>query len=158
MVGFIYRNFEKLLLFLGPAGWILLGLKNMAGGWAELWANVKDTAAFFINPIIGLINKLIDVMNKVPGVNVGEIPTIGTGEPVRAAQVSPIPTAHQGAITRSRGLVSVMPGEAIVPLGGGGLGGRSVTVVNHFHGLVIHDESDIEDIANRVRSSMDGVR
>ena len=158
VVGFIAANFDKLLLFLGPAGWILLALKNMAGGWGELWGKVKDTAAFFINPIIGLINKLIGVMNKVPGVNIGDIPTIG-GEPARAAQVSPIPTAHQGAITRSRVLVSVMPNEAIVPLGAGaGLGGRNITVVNHFHGLVIRDESDIDSLSNQMRGSLDGVR
>ena len=158
VVGFIARNFDKLLLFLGPAGWILLALKNMAGGWGELWGTVKDTAAFFINPIICLINKLIGVMNKVPGVNIGDIPTIG-GEPARAAQVSPIPTAHQGAITRSRGLVSVMPNEAIVPLGAdAGLGGRNITVVNHFHGLVIRDESDIDSLSNQMRGSLDGIR
>ena len=161
VVGLIAANFDKLLLFLGPAGWILLALKNMAGGWGELWGKVKDTAAFFINPIIGLINKLIGAMNAIPGVNIGEIPTIASGEPVRAAQTTQIPTAHQGAITRSRGLVSVMPNEAIIPLGAGSnplTGGRSITVVNHFHGLVIRDESDIDSIANRVRSSMDGVR
>ena len=158
VVGFIARNFDKLLLFLGPAGWILLALKNMAGGWGELWGTVKDTAVFFINPIIGLINKLIGVMNKVPGVNIGDIPTIG-GEPARAAQVSPVPTAHQGAVTRSRGLVSVMPGEAIAPLGAGaGLGGRNITVVNHFHGLVIRDESDIDSLSNQMRGSPDGIR
>ena len=38
----------------------------------------------------------------------------------------------------------------------GGTGG--VTVVNHFHGLVVRDESDIDYIANRVRGSLDGVR
>ena len=160
VVGFISQHFDKLLLFLGPAGWILLGLKNMAGGWGELWGKVKDTAAFFINPVIGLINKLIGAMNAIPGVNIGEIPTIG-GEPARAAQVSPIPTAHQGAITRSAGLVSVMPNEAIIPLSGrgpGGIGGGGVTVVNHFHGLVVRDESDIDYIANRVRGSLDGIR
>ena len=160
VVGFVSRNLDKLLLFLGPAGWILLGLKNMAGGWGELWGKVKDTAAFFINPVIGLINKLIGAMNAIPGVNIGEIPTIG-GEPARAAQVSPIPTAHQGAITRSAGLVSVMPNEAIIPLSGrgpGGIGGGGVTVVNHFHGLVVRDESDIDYIANRVRGSLDGIR
>ena len=161
VVGFVSRNLDKLLLFLGPAGWILLGLKNMAGGWGELWGKVKDTAAFFINPVIGLINKLIGAMNAIPGVNIGEIPTIGAGDPARAAQVSPIPTAHQGAITRSAGLVSVMPNEAIIPLSGrgpGGIGGGGVTVVNHFHGLVVRDESDIDYIANRVRGSLDGVR
>ena len=158
VVGFVSRNLDKLLLFLGPAGWILLGLKNMAGGWGELWGKVKDTAAFFINPVIGLINKLIGAMNAIPGVNIGEIPTIG-GEPARAAQVAPIPAAHQGAITRSAGLVSVMPGEAIIPLRGRGIGGTGgVTVVNHFHGLVVRDESDIDYIANRVRGSLDGVR
>ena len=129
VVGFILANFDNLLLFLGSAGWILLALKNTAGGWGELWGNVKDTAAFFINPIVGLINKLIGAMNAIPGVNIWEVPTIGGGEPASAAQVSPIPAAHHGAITRSRGLVSVMPNEAIVPLGAGArLGGRNITV------------------------------
>ena len=33
-----------------------------------------------------------------------------------------------------------------------------MTVVNHFHGLVVRDDSDIDDIANRVRGSLDGIR
>ena len=158
VVGFISQHFGKLLLFLGPAGWLILGLKNMAGGWGELWGKVKDTTAFFIDPIIGIINNLIDVMNKVPGVNIGQIPTIGGGG---GAETTPIPEAHQGAITRSRGLVSVMPNEAIIPLGpggGAGLGGRVVNITNHFHGLVVRDESDIDSIANRVRGSLEGIR
>ena len=113
-----------------------------------------------------MINKLTAALNQVPGVNIGAIPTIGGGEAAAAAQTVPIPTAHQGAITRSAGLVSVNPNEAIVPLGGGRSplgGGRSplggdVTVVNHFHGLVVRDEADIDSIANRVRGSLEGVR
>ena len=158
-IPFITRHAEKLLLFLGPVGWLILGLKNLAGGWGELWGKIKDTTAFFVNPIIELINKLTAALNQVPGVNVGAIPTIGGGESAGAAQTVAIPTAHQGAITQSAGLVSVNPNEAIVPLGGGRspLGG-GVTVVNHFHGLTVRDESDIDSIANRVRGSLEGVR
>ena len=158
-IPFITRHAEKLLLFLGPVGWLILGLKRLAGGWGELWGKIKDTTAFFVNPIIELINKLITALNQVPGVNIGEIPTIGGGESTRAARTVPIPTAHQGAITRSAGLVSVNPNEAIVPLGGGRspLGG-GVTVVNHFHGLIVREEGDIDSIANRVRGSLEGVR
>ena len=39
----------------------------------------------------------------------------------------------------------------------GGLGRPNITVVNHFHGLVVRDESDIGAIANRTRSSLEGV-
>ena len=52
-----------------------------------------------------------------------------------------------------------MPNEAIVPLGAdAGLGGRNITVVNHFHGLVIRDESDIDSLSNQMRGSLDGIR
>ena len=158
-IPFITRHAEKLMLFLGPVGWLILGLKHLAGGWGELWGKIRDTTAFFVNPIIELINQLTAALNQVPGVNIGEIPTIGGGESAGAAQTVPIPTAHQGAIARRAGLVSVNSNEAIVPLGGGRspLGG-GVTVVNYFHGLTVRDEGDIDSIANRVRGSLEGVR
>ena len=156
--GFLSRNFDKLLLFLGPAGWLILGLKHLAGGWGELWGKIRDLTASFVNPIIAMINGVTSALNLIPGVNIGQIPTINGGG---GAETSPIPTAHQGAITRSAGLVSVLPNEAIIPLGpggGAGLGGRVVNITNHFHGLVVRDEGDIDSIANRVRGSLDGVR
>ena len=158
VVGFLSRNFDKLLLFLGPAGWLILGLKNLARGWGELWGKIKDVTASFVNPIIAMINGVTSALNLIPGVNIGQIPTINGGG---GAETTPIPTAHQGAITRSAGLVSVMPNEAIIPLGSGlgpSVGGRNVTVVNRFHGLVVRDDSDIDSIANRVRDSQEGIR
>ena len=33
-----------------------------------------------------------------------------------------------------------------------------INVTNHFHGLVVYDESDIDAIAARMRGSLEGVR
>ena len=97
--GFLKEHWDKILLFLGPVGWIILGLKNLAGGWGELWQGIKDTTVAIVNPIIGIINGLIDAMNKVPGVDIGKVGKIGGG-----AETAPIPDAHQGATIRRGGL------------------------------------------------------
>ena len=154
-VGFISRHWEKILLFLGPVGWIIFGLKQVAGGWSELWEGIRDATYAFVNPIIDTINGLIGVLNKIPGVNLGTIGNLG------AAETRPIPEAHRGAITRSAGLVSVNPNEAIIPLGRmglRGLGARVINVTNHFHGLIVRDDTDIDLIAGRTRGALDGVR
>ena len=157
-IDFIKRHFDKILLFLGPAGWLILGLKRLAGGWSELWGKIKDTTAAIVNPIIAIINGLIEAINKIPGVDIGKLGKIGGGP---GAETSPIPQAHRGAITRSAGLVSVLPNEAIIPFGRGGMpafGGRVVNVTQHFHELTIRDESDIDALADRIRTSLEGVR
>ena len=157
-IDFIKQHLDKILLFLGPAGWIIFGLKQLAGGWGELWQGIKDTTDAIVNPIIDIINGLIDAMNKVPGVDIGRVGNLGG----RAAETAPIPDAHQGAMIRRGGLANVLRGEAILSpghtrqmLGGGG---RVINVTNHFHGLVVHDESDIDAIAARMRASLEGVR
>jgi hypothetical protein len=79
VVQFIKGNLDLLLLFLGPVGLLILGLKRLAGGWSELWEGIKETTARIVNPIIGIINRLIEALNKLPGVNLGILPRIGEG-------------------------------------------------------------------------------
>ena len=155
VVEFVKTHLDKILLFLGPAGWIILGLKQLAGGWGELWEGIRGTTFAIVNPIIDIINDLIGALNKLPGVDIGKIGNLG------GAETAPIPDAHQGAMIRRGGLVNVLRGETILPPGQGGRmsgGGRVVNVTNHFHGLVVHDESDIDAISNRMRGSLEGVR
>ena len=155
VVEFVKTHFDKILLFLGPAGWIILGLKQLAGGWGELWEGIRGTTFAIVNPIIDIINDLIGALNKLPGVDIGKIGNLG------GAETAPVPDAHQGAMIRRGGLVNVLRGETILPPGLGGQmlgGGRVVNVTNHFHGLVVHDESDIDAISNRMRGSLEGVR
>ena len=38
------------------------------------------------------------------------------------------------------------------------MGNRVINGTNHFHGVTIRDESDIDSLANRIRGSMEGVR
>ena len=159
-VEFVKAHWDKLLVFLGPVGLIIAAVLQVRKHWESIWGGIKKATATLVNPIIEIINNLIGAINKIPGVSLGKIPTIGGGGN-GAAATSPIPEAHQGAITRSAGLVSVLPNEAIIPLGRGGMAGmgnRIINVTNHFHGVTIRDESDIDSLANRIRGSMEGVR
>ena len=75
---------------------MILGLKHLAGGWGELWGKIRDTTAAFVNPIIGIINGLIDAMNKLPGVDLGKTGKIGQGNGAAAA----VPELQHGGIVR----------------------------------------------------------
>ena len=155
--GFLKAHWDKILLFLGPVGWLIFGLKQVAGSWGELWQGIKDTTFALVNPIIDIINGLIGVINKIPGVDIGTVGRLGGG-----AETAPIPDAHQGAMIRRGGLVNVLRGEAILsPRQTGQMfgmgGGRVINVVNHFHGLVVRADSDIDSIASRMRGSLEGV-
>ena len=159
-VEFVKAHWDKLLVFLGPVGLIIAAVLQVRKHWESIWGGIKKATATLVNPIIEIINNLIGAINKLPGVSLGKIPTIGGGRS-GAATTSPIPEAHQGAITRSAGLVSVLSNEVIIPLGRGGgmptMGNRVINVTNHFHGVTIRDESDIDSLANRIRGSMTGL-
>ena len=112
-----------------------------------------------MNPIISIINGLIDAMNKIPGVDLGKVGKIGGGN----APAPQVPALQHGGIVRrpTFALLGERGPEAVVPLPAGmagGMGHPSITVVNHFHGLTVRDESDIEAIANRTRGSLEGIR
>ncbi len=158
-VDFVKDHWDKLLVFLGPVGLIIAGILQVRKHWETIWGGIKKATATLVNPIIDIINKLIGAINKLPGVSIGKVGKIGGGD--NGAVTIPIPEAHQGAITRRAGLVSVLANEAIIPLGRAGMpvmGNRIINVTNHFHDMTIREESDIDSLANRIRGSLEGVR
>ena len=158
-VDFVKDHWDKLLVFLGPVGLIIAGILQVRKHWETIWGSIKKATATLVNPIIDIINNLIGAINKLPGVSIGKVGKIGGGD--SGAVTGPIPDAHQGAITRRAGLVSVLANEAIIPLGRGGMpvvGNRIINVTNHFHDVTIREESDIDSLANRIRGSLEGVR
>ena len=158
-VDFVKDHWDKLLVFLGPVGLIIAGILQVRKHWETIWGSIKKATATLVNPIIDIINNLIGAINKLPWVDIGKVSKIGTGS--NGAVTIPIPEAHQGAITRRAGLVSVLANEAIIPLGRGGMpvvGNRIINVTNHFHDVTIREESDIDSLANRIRGSLEGVR
>ena len=133
----------RAMLFLsGPVGWAALAIiavitagylliknwdtvkEKAAAAWGVVttsFQDFKDGAVNAINTVIGWINKLIDAINKIPGVNLGKIGTIGGGK---------IPgLAAGGTVTRPGSIlvgeqgpeVLTLPAGAMVtPLSGGG--------------------------------------
>ena len=121
-VDFIKAHADKLLLLLGPAGAVILGLKHLAGVWSELWGKIRDATADAINPITGSINGLIDALNRIPGVNLGRLGKIGGRGAAATVQV---PALHQGGIVRrpTLALLGEKGPEVVVPLGTGMMSG-----------------------------------
>jgi len=116
-----------------------------------VWATIKDIFFSNINAIIGMINKLISLINKIPGVNIGKIGELGGGGKVKGY-------AQGGLITEPTMLSSLRTGkpygiageagvERITPGGGGG-----GEVNNYFQisQLIVREEADVQRIAREL--------
>lgn len=81
IAGFFKDNWEKILAILfPPVGIAVLIAKNwdkVVDFFKGMWDNIKGIFATSINWIIDRINSLIGLINKVPGIDIGEIGKIG---------------------------------------------------------------------------------
>ena len=162
----------------GPVGLVIAAIvalvfagKALADHWETLWRGIKRVAFTVINGIIDVINSLIRGINKIPGVNIGEISQAGTmqergeigGELTdrtksimarEAADPSLRGFATGGLISEPTLLyglksrkVYAKAGESGMEHVGQGLGGES-NIVNNFNGpWFIREEADIPKLA-----------
>jgi len=112
-----------------------------------MWATIKDIFFSNINAIIDQINKLIGIINKVPGLNIGKIGKLG-GDVKGFAQGGMItePTMLSSLRTgRSYGIAGESGPERIVPGGG-------QTITNNFQiaQLVVREDADVPKIAREL--------
>ena len=156
-------------LILGPLGLIIRAAVTMADNWdntksvwENVWNGIKITASNAVNDVIGSINAMIKVINKIPGVNIPIVPKVHWGNvkiPQSAGGVDDQGTvtgaflnnARKSASSRAGGLNRVPydgfyarlhHNEAILPAGeadnwrkGKGGGGLVIEGGIHLHGV-----------------------
>ena len=144
-------------LLLGPIGLIILAIGAWTVAIVELgmwWGNIirgiKYNFELMVNDVIRLINKLIDALNLIPGVNIGNLGEVGTAQlSERAKSVlkkNAIPFAAGGIVTRpTLAMVGEAGPEAVMPLGRLGGGGAGSTYNFNFPNYV-GDKSELISI------------
>jgi len=162
IVGFFKTNWALILAILFPA----VGLPILiAQNWGKItgivsdiwngvvsaiktaWNNVVTFVESGVNWLIDQVNKVIDLMDKIPGVNIGNISHLG-GEsqtPIGPPIPTTIPSYDVGGMVRGAigqpQVAVVHGGEMITPAGKGGI----LITGNNF---AVRKNSDIDDIAN----------
>lgn len=122
-----------------PFGWISAGVSLVVAGivllyrnsekfrgiWDSVWTSVKRVAATAVNGVVEEINRLINVINKIPGVNIpiipkvqwGNVPTAGSKEVYSTSSKGPqMASFDVGSNRISRDQVAqIHAGEMIIP-------------------------------------------
>lgn len=162
-------------LVLGPLGFLIRAAVTMAenwdntkGVWENVWNGIKIAASNAVNDVLGSINKMIETINKIPGVNIPIIPKVDWGDTKSkigksATKQSRVAGSSGASVLSSYdsglsyvpkdGAVRVHKGERILTReenqsgrkgGGVGLGGGLAVTGNNFY---IREESDINKVA-----------
>ena len=151
IVDIFKKHWDKILLILFPAaGIVVMIIRNwgaIVGFFKNMWASVKDIFFSNINAIIRQINKLIDIINIIPSVNIGQIGEVG-GKVKGYAQGGMItePTLLSSLRTgKPYGIAGEAGPERIVPGGG-------QTITNNFQiaQLVVREDADVPRIAREL--------
>ena len=129
----LVKNWDKIKLF-----------------FVGMWATIKDIFFSNINSIIEKVNSFIGLINKIPGVNIGEIGLMGGEEGglkrfARGGMITE-PTLLSSLRTgRPYGIAGETGPERIVPRGG-------ATITNNFSiaQLVVREEADVSRIAREL--------
>lgn len=154
IVGIFREHWDKILLILFPAvGIPILIARNwgkIVDFFSGIWDEIKNIFATAINWIISRINTLIGWINKIPGIDIGEMGQIGETATGMAKY------EHGGLITEPTllyGLKSRRPyaiagergDEVVSPTG------QATTITNYFQGpWFIREEADIKRIAREL--------
>jgi hypothetical protein len=117
--------------------------QNVVDWWNWMIETIRNSPlGQLIDSIRGAVAGVVGAVGGALGLNTGT-----------SGSQAPIPSMQAGGITRSAGLAYLHPGEAVIPLsGGGGLGG-GVTINNYFSGPMLGQ--DLEDVIVR---QMDNAR
>lgn len=186
----LYRNWDKvtaatkkfwkslgglkgaLSIVLGPIGFLINAAVDLAKNWdstksvwENVWSAIQRSAATSVNAVIGLINNMIDVINKIPGVNIPIIAKVDWG----AAEAPSSSSADFSKLNSTKGKskyhgidyvpydgyqITAHKGEKLQTAQevreskqGGGFGGGVTVSGNTFN---VRKESDIDSIADQL--------
>lgn len=108
----IWSNITSIII--SPADYAQAKWSSFKQFWVGLWGDAKQTVYNTVNDIIGQINRMIDRINRIPGINIGNIGAVGTA--------TSIPKFHTGGVFRApvpggEGLALLKDGETIIPAG-----------------------------------------
>ena len=160
-------------LVLGPLGLIIRAAVTMAenwdntkGVWENVWNGIKIAASNAVNDVIGSINKMIEKLNKIPGVNIPIIAKVDWGQALvhsastKSKQIGggkAMLSSYDSGLSYvpSDGPVYVHKGERILTReenkagrsssnSGAGVGAGVAITGNNFY---IREESDINKVA-----------
>jgi len=83
-----------------------------------IFDKVKDVVAAAVNWVIDKVNSFISFINKIPGVNIGEIGQIGGGQTAGSNLLANIPGFQRGGLVRQPtvGLIGERGPEVIIPI------------------------------------------
>lgn len=155
-------------LVLGPIGFLINAGVDLAKNWDStksiwdnVWSSIQRSAATSVNAVIGLINSLIETINKIPGIEIGTIGKVDWGNTQSPIASYSMPTNSSSGIAHSH-----YHGIDNIPYDGYNIrahknerlltaqenkeysqgGGSSAPVIN-IAKMEVRKESDIEQIA-----------
>lgn len=95
VIGFIKTHIDKILLLLGPIGIAILAVKK---AWEGNWGGIRDAVMGAVDAISGklgflkpIVQKIIDLLNMIPGINIGSV----GGEPTKEGMATANKAARQ---------------------------------------------------------------
>ncbi|MGX9136157.1 hypothetical protein ACWV26_17715 [Rummeliibacillus sp. JY-2-4R] len=160
----------------GPLGVIIGAAIDLAKNWdstksvwENVWGAMKRSAAETVNSVIGGINEMIKVINKIPGVNIPVIARVDWGNQAAADAKATATTIGNGGHAVQgfdAGLDYVRPSQMLARLHHGervltreenkaysdGMGTGAISITgNTFH---VRQESDIESIAKALATQI----
>lgn len=127
-------------IVLGPLGFIIRAGADLAsqwdstkGVWDNVWSSIKRTAEKSVNEVIGSINKMIEFINKIPGVNIGTIGEVNFTGAAPKPKGSAKPTT--AAAMKSAGVPKVNTVSSPSYDSFNGIQSFAKTSGSHYHGL-----------------------
>lgn len=155
-------------LILGPLGSLINAAIDLAKNWdntrsvwENVWSAIQRSAATSVNAVIGLINSMIETINKIPGVNIpivakvnwGSAPTAGSDAVFNNRSTGPVRGYYHGLdnVPYDNMHVRVHKNERILTAQENkeysGKGGKLSAPVINIAKMEVRKESDIEKIA-----------
>ncbi len=136
----LVKNWDSIMEAVGMVGDAIAGVwEGVWEGTKKVWGNIVGFIEDSINNIIVLANKVINTINKIPFINVGNISTVDFGPKMHSGGV--VPGSPGQAVP-----ILAQAGEIITPAGAGGGGG--VTQIINIGGSII-SEREVGEIAQR---------
>lgn len=95
-------------IILGPIGFLINAAKDLAKNWdstksvwENVWGSIQRSAATSVNAVIGLINKMIETINRIPGVNIPIIAKVDWGQATQPTAPAEAVGAYTPAVNSS---------------------------------------------------------
>lgn len=167
-------------LILGPLGFLINAGVDLAKNWdntrsvwENVWSAIQRSAATSVNAVIGLINSMIETINKIPGVNIpivakvnwGSAPTAGSDVVFNNRSTGPVRGYYHGLdnVAYDRMPAYLHKGEAVLNRQDAtawreGKSGGNVTIAKLADQIIVREDADIDRIAMAIAKQIESER